>query len=68
MAEEEKPKQKQIEALLVVGEKSKVMSIPFIPKEKDIMQIGSKRYIVYSVKYKEVEGSFIPVITLAKEQ
>lgn len=67
MAEEQQSK-KQIQALLVVGEKSKLLPIPFIPKEKDIMQIGSKRYIVYSVKYKEIEGSFIPVITLAKEE
>jgi hypothetical protein len=57
----------KLSAYLALGDKLKEVKLPFIPKEKDIMQIGSKQYKVLAVKYKEIEHNFVPVIYLEKE-
>jgi hypothetical protein len=57
----------KLQAYLALGEKLKAVELPFIPKEQDVMQIGSRKYKVIQVKYKEVDHNFVPVIYLAKE-
>lgn len=66
--EQQKEVVKQIDAYLVVNSKYIQVQIPFIPKQRDIMEIGAKRYIVIDVRYKETDGTYTPIIHIKKEE
>lgn len=38
--------------------------LEFIPKDGDTIEVGEVAHKVTNVKYKEVDGAFIPVITI----
>jgi hypothetical protein len=44
--------------------KSYQLRLEFIPKEGDTIEVGEVAHKVTEVKYKEVDGAFIPVISL----
>ena len=64
----EKEPAKQIRVIFQIDHVTKEIEIPLIPKVSDVIEIGSKRCIVTNVKYKEQNGSFVPVITLEREK
>jgi hypothetical protein len=57
----------KVKVYLALGDKLKLVELPFIPKEHDVMQIGAHKYCVLQVKYKEVDHNYFPVIYLHKE-
>jgi hypothetical protein len=66
---QEQPKGIPVELVVKKLDEKKVYPIrlDFIPKEGDAIELGDVAYKVGNVKYKESDGSFMPVIELVEK-